>query len=98
MFKAESGERLLEISAHDDEILCCAFSADGEFVATCSSDKKVKVREWEKDDSFFQTHNLNFCFANSAQIFKTKGHLNWLKYYVDNLILDKQKKPTCYIK
>ncbi|KAF4791544.1 apoptotic protease-activating factor 1 isoform X1 [Turdus rufiventris] len=43
VFKAESGERLLEINAHDDEILCCAFSADGEFVATCSSDKKVKV-------------------------------------------------------
>uniref|UniRef100_A0A8C4TV52 Apoptotic protease-activating factor 1 n=1 Tax=Falco tinnunculus TaxID=100819 RepID=A0A8C4TV52_FALTI len=43
VFKAESGERLLEISAHDDEILCCAFSADGEFVATCSADKKVKI-------------------------------------------------------
>ncbi|OWK63053.1 Apoptotic protease-activating factor 1 [Lonchura striata] len=43
VFKAESGERLLEINAHDDEILCCTFSADGEFVATCSSDKKVKV-------------------------------------------------------
>ncbi|XP_075564069.1 apoptotic protease-activating factor 1 isoform X6 [Pelecanus crispus] len=43
VFKAESGERLLEISAHDDEILCCTFSADGEFVATCSADKKVKV-------------------------------------------------------
>ncbi|XP_062424357.1 apoptotic protease-activating factor 1 isoform X2 [Rhea pennata] len=43
VFKAESGERLLEISAHDDEILCCTFSADGTFVATCSADKKVKI-------------------------------------------------------
>ncbi|XP_025978967.1 apoptotic protease-activating factor 1 isoform X4 [Dromaius novaehollandiae] len=43
VFKAESGERLLEISAHDDEILCCAFSVDGIFVATCSADKKVKI-------------------------------------------------------
>ncbi|XP_025939993.1 apoptotic protease-activating factor 1 isoform X2 [Apteryx rowi] len=43
VFKAESGERLLEISAHDDEILCCSFSADGTFVATCSADKKVKI-------------------------------------------------------
>lgn len=98
MFKAESGERLLEINAHDDEILCCAFSADGEFVATCSSDKKVKVREWREDDPFFQTHNLNFCLTNSAQILKTKGVLNCLKLYVDNLKLDKQKSPTCYIK
>lgn len=52
MFKAESGERLLEISAHDDEILCCAFSADGEFVATCSADKKVKVRKWRAEIIF----------------------------------------------
>ncbi|OXB65184.1 hypothetical protein ASZ78_005300 [Callipepla squamata] len=43
VFKAESGERLLEISAHDDEILCCTFSADDKYVATCSADKKVKL-------------------------------------------------------
>jgi len=52
VFKAESGERLLEISAHDDEILCCAFSADGEFVATCSADKKVKVLKWRTNSIF----------------------------------------------
>ncbi|XP_071620364.1 apoptotic protease-activating factor 1 isoform X2 [Heliangelus exortis] len=48
VFKAESGERLLSISAHDDEILCCTFSADGEFVATCSADKKVKLWDLNK--------------------------------------------------
>jgi len=49
VFKAESGERLLEISAHDDEILCCTFSADDKYVATCSADKKVKVRKQRVD-------------------------------------------------
>lgn len=49
MFKTESGEMLLEITAHEDEILCCAFSADDKYVATCSADKKVKVRKWKTD-------------------------------------------------
>lgn len=33
----------MEIPAHDDEVLCCAFSPDGRLLATCSSDRKVKV-------------------------------------------------------
>lgn len=67
MFKAESGERLLEISAHDDEILCCAFSADGEFVATCSADKKVKVRKWRINNFIFQINNSNLVLTNSGR-------------------------------
>nr|XP_060633244.1 apoptotic protease-activating factor 1 [Anolis sagrei ordinatus]XP_060633245.1 apoptotic protease-activating factor 1 [Anolis sagrei ordinatus]XP_060633246.1 apoptotic protease-activating factor 1 [Anolis sagrei ordinatus] len=43
IFKAESGEKLLEVKAHDDEVRCCSFSADDRFVATCSADRKVKV-------------------------------------------------------
>uniref|UniRef100_A0ABI7Z8R8 CARD domain-containing protein n=1 Tax=Felis catus TaxID=9685 RepID=A0ABI7Z8R8_FELCA len=43
VFKAETGEKLLEIKAHEDEVLCCAFSADDRFIATCSVDKKVKI-------------------------------------------------------
>lgn len=34
---------LTEIQAHDDEVLCCAFSPDDRLLATCSSDRKVKV-------------------------------------------------------
>lgn len=67
MFKAESGERLLEISAHDDEILCCAFSADGEFVATCSADKKVKVRKWRAEFFFFKLIILISDLTNSGR-------------------------------
>ncbi|XP_035756919.1 apoptotic protease-activating factor 1 isoform X2 [Egretta garzetta] len=69
VFKAESGERLLEISAHDDEILCCAFSADGEFVATCSADKKVKI--WNSRTgqcmSVYEEHSeqVNCCQFNN---------------------------------
>uniref|UniRef100_F6YRU1 Apoptotic peptidase activating factor 1 n=1 Tax=Macaca mulatta TaxID=9544 RepID=F6YRU1_MACMU len=43
VFKAETGEKLLEIKAHEDEVLCCAFSTDDRFIATCSVDKKVKI-------------------------------------------------------
>uniref|UniRef100_A0A671FVT4 Apoptotic protease-activating factor 1 n=1 Tax=Rhinolophus ferrumequinum TaxID=59479 RepID=A0A671FVT4_RHIFE len=43
VFKAETGEKLLEIKAHEDEVLCCAFSTDDKFIATCSVDKKVKI-------------------------------------------------------
>ena len=46
VFKAETGEKLLEIKAHEDEVLCCAFSADDRFIATCSVDKKVKVGDY----------------------------------------------------
>ena len=44
VFKSTTGEKLTEIQAHDDEVLCCAFSPDDRLLATCSSDKKVKVR------------------------------------------------------
>lgn len=43
MFKSTTGEKLTEIQAHDDEVLCCAFSPDDRLLATCSSDRKVKV-------------------------------------------------------
>uniref|UniRef100_A0A8B9I1D4 Apoptotic protease-activating factor 1 n=1 Tax=Astyanax mexicanus TaxID=7994 RepID=A0A8B9I1D4_ASTMX len=43
VFKSNSGEKLQEIPAHDDEVLCCAFSPDDRHIATCSSDRKVKV-------------------------------------------------------
>lgn len=43
MFKSTTGEKLKEIQAHDDEVLCCAFSPDDRLLATCSSDRKVKV-------------------------------------------------------
>ncbi|XP_064198777.1 apoptotic protease-activating factor 1 isoform X1 [Anguilla rostrata] len=43
VFKTTSGEKILEVEAHDDEVLCCAFSPDDKFLATCSSDKKVKI-------------------------------------------------------
>ncbi|CAJ0932592.1 unnamed protein product [Ranitomeya imitator] len=43
IFKSATGENLLNITAHDEEVLCCAFSSDDRYVATCSADKKVKV-------------------------------------------------------
>ncbi|KAL6092958.1 hypothetical protein STEG23_002904, partial [Scotinomys teguina] len=43
VFKAETGEKLLEIKAHEDEVLCCAFSSDDSYIATCSVDRKVKI-------------------------------------------------------
>ncbi|KAG7260849.1 hypothetical protein CRUP_026258 [Coryphaenoides rupestris] len=56
VFKSTSGEKLLEIQAHDDEVLCCAFSPDDRLLATCSSDHKVKLfgvssaNEWKSFD------------------------------------------------
>ncbi|CAG01878.1 unnamed protein product, partial [Tetraodon nigroviridis] len=41
-------EKLTEIQAHDDEVLCCAFSPDDRLLATCSSDRKVKVWNAER--------------------------------------------------
>uniref|UniRef100_A0AAQ5ZHX4 Apoptotic protease-activating factor 1 n=1 Tax=Amphiprion ocellaris TaxID=80972 RepID=A0AAQ5ZHX4_AMPOC len=43
VFKSTSGEKLTEIQAHDDEVLCCAFSPDDHLLATCSTDRKIKV-------------------------------------------------------
>ncbi|XP_054480980.1 apoptotic protease-activating factor 1 isoform X1 [Anoplopoma fimbria] len=48
VFKSTSGEKLTEIQAHDDEVLCCAFSPDDGLLATCSSDRKVKVWNVER--------------------------------------------------
>uniref|UniRef100_A0A8C3A8D8 Apoptotic protease-activating factor 1 n=1 Tax=Cyclopterus lumpus TaxID=8103 RepID=A0A8C3A8D8_CYCLU len=48
VFKSTSGEKLAEIQAHDDEVLCCAFSPDDRLLATCSSDRKVKVWNVER--------------------------------------------------
>ncbi|XP_070848414.1 apoptotic protease-activating factor 1 [Chaetodon trifascialis] len=48
VFKSSSGEKLTEIQAHDDEVLCCAFSPDDRLLATCSSDRKVKVWNVER--------------------------------------------------
>ncbi|TKS90790.1 Apoptotic protease-activating factor 1 [Collichthys lucidus] len=48
VFKSTSGEKLTEIPAHDDEVLCCAFSPDDRLLATCSSDRKVKVWNVER--------------------------------------------------
>uniref|UniRef100_A0AAQ5Y8I2 Apoptotic protease-activating factor 1 n=1 Tax=Amphiprion ocellaris TaxID=80972 RepID=A0AAQ5Y8I2_AMPOC len=45
VFKSTSGEKLTEIQAHDDEVLCCAFSPDDHLLATCSTDRKIKVSE-----------------------------------------------------
>ncbi|KAL0195956.1 hypothetical protein M9458_009528, partial [Cirrhinus mrigala] len=42
VFKTTSGEKLLELQAHDEDVLCCAFSPDDRYIATCSSDRKVK--------------------------------------------------------
>ncbi|XP_010795540.1 apoptotic protease-activating factor 1 [Notothenia coriiceps] len=48
VFRSTSGEKLTEIQAHDDEVLCCAFSPDDRLLATCSSDRKVKVWNVER--------------------------------------------------
>ncbi|KAM4523763.1 apoptotic protease-activating factor 1 [Fundulus diaphanus] len=73
VFKSTSGEKLIEIQAHDEEVLCCAFSPDDHLLATCSSDKKVKV--WNILQGkllrvFAEEHEeqVNHCeFTNTAQ-------------------------------
>nr|XP_040030006.1 apoptotic protease-activating factor 1 isoform X4 [Gasterosteus aculeatus aculeatus] len=72
VFKSTSGEKLMEIQAHDDEVLCCAFSPDDRLLATCSSDRKVKV--WNVERAmllrvFEEEHEeqVNHCqFTNST--------------------------------
>ncbi|XP_056603976.1 apoptotic protease-activating factor 1 isoform X2 [Triplophysa dalaica] len=72
VFKTISGEKLLEIQAHDDDVLCCAFSPDDRYIATCSSDRKVKlwnveqaalIREFdvEHDEQINQCQFTNTC-------------------------------------
>ncbi|XP_034718930.1 apoptotic protease-activating factor 1 isoform X1 [Etheostoma cragini] len=73
VFKSTSGEKLTEIQAHDDEVLCCAFSPDDRLLATCSSDRKVKV--WNVERSmlvrvFDEEHEeqVNHCqFTNTTR-------------------------------
>ncbi|XP_029317913.1 LOW QUALITY PROTEIN: apoptotic protease-activating factor 1 [Cottoperca gobio] len=73
VFKSTSGEKLTEIQAHDDEVLCCAFSPDDRLLATCSSDRKVKV--WNVERAmllrvFEEEHEeqVNHCqFTNTTQ-------------------------------
>ncbi|KAM9845936.1 apoptotic protease-activating factor 1 [Aulostomus maculatus] len=73
VFKSTSGEKLIEIQAHDDEVLCCAFSPDDRLLATCSSDRKVKV--WNVERAmllrvFEEEHEeqVNHCeFTNTTQ-------------------------------
>ncbi|CAL8318870.1 unnamed protein product [Lota lota] len=73
VFKSTSGEKLLEIKAHDDEVLCCAFSPDDRLLATCSSDRKVKVWNAERGAllrAFEEEHEeqINHCvFTNSPR-------------------------------
>uniref|UniRef100_A0A8C4IU95 Apoptotic protease-activating factor 1 n=1 Tax=Dicentrarchus labrax TaxID=13489 RepID=A0A8C4IU95_DICLA len=73
VFKSTSGEKLTEIQAHDDEVLCCAFSPDDRLLATCSSDRKVKVWNVEKGMRlrvFEEEHQeqVNHCeFTNTSQ-------------------------------
>ncbi|TNM91663.1 hypothetical protein fugu_020043 [Takifugu bimaculatus] len=73
VFKSTTGEKLKEIMAHDDEVLCCAFSPDDRLLATCSSDRKVKV--WNVEQArllrvFAEEHEeqVNHCqFTNTMR-------------------------------
>ncbi|KAJ8261828.1 hypothetical protein GJAV_G00158890 [Gymnothorax javanicus] len=73
VFKTTSGENLLEIQAHDDEVRCCAFSPDDKFLATCSSDRKVKIWNAERGTLirvFEEEHDeqVNHCqFTNTRR-------------------------------
>ncbi|XP_054242769.1 apoptotic protease-activating factor 1 isoform X4 [Indicator indicator] len=90
VFKAESGERLLEISAHDDEILCCSFSADGELVATCSADKKVKIwnsRTGQCRSVYEHVEQVNCCQFNNRSgqyLLATCSNDTFIKLWVLN--------------
>lgn len=72
VFKSTTGEKLTEIQAHDDEVLCCTYSPDDRLLATCSSDRKVKV--WNVERAmllrvFEEEHEeqVNHCqFTNTA--------------------------------
>ncbi|XP_056878043.1 apoptotic protease-activating factor 1 [Takifugu flavidus] len=73
VFKSTTGEKLTEIMAHDDEVLCCTFSPDDRLLATCSSDRKVKV--WNVEQArllrvFAEEHEeqVNHCqFTNTMR-------------------------------
>ncbi|KAL2102993.1 hypothetical protein ACEWY4_002161 [Coilia grayii] len=71
VFKSTSGEKLLELQAGDDEVLCCAFSPDDRLIATCSADRKIKVWNAERGTlirTFAEEHEeqINHCqFTNT---------------------------------
>ncbi|XP_051974961.1 apoptotic protease-activating factor 1 isoform X1 [Xyrauchen texanus] len=73
VFKTTSGEKLLELQAHDDDVLCCAFSPDDRYIATCSSDRKVKLWNVEQGSLikvFAEEHDeqINHCqFTNTGR-------------------------------
>ncbi|XP_048010343.1 apoptotic protease-activating factor 1 isoform X2 [Megalobrama amblycephala] len=73
VFKTTSGEKLLELQAHDEDILCCAFSPDDRYIATCSSDRKVKLWNVERGilmKVFAEEHEeqINHCqFTNTGR-------------------------------
>ncbi|KAK7149612.1 hypothetical protein R3I94_009053 [Phoxinus phoxinus] len=71
--KTTSGEKLLELQAHDEDVLCCAFSPDDRQIATCSSDRKVKLWNVERGlliKVFGEEHEeqINHCqFTNTGR-------------------------------
>ncbi|XP_056281002.1 apoptotic protease-activating factor 1 [Pseudoliparis swirei] len=93
VFKSTTGEKLAEIQAHDDDVLCCAFSPDDRLLATCSSDRKVKV--WNVESAmllrvFEEEHEeqVNHCqFTNTARrlLLATCSNDNFLNVKLWNL-------------
>uniref|UniRef100_A0A8C2GN97 Apoptotic protease-activating factor 1 n=1 Tax=Cyprinus carpio TaxID=7962 RepID=A0A8C2GN97_CYPCA len=69
VFKTTSGEKLLEFQAHDEDVLCCAFSPDDRYIATCSSDRKVKVSVSVSLPTLFEhEEQINHCqFTNTGR-------------------------------
>ncbi|XP_048886829.1 apoptotic protease-activating factor 1 isoform X1 [Brienomyrus brachyistius] len=72
VFKTTTGEKLLDIQAHEDEVLCCAFSPDDRLIATCSSDKKIRLWNAESgmlNRTFDEEHEeqVNHCQFTNAR-------------------------------
>lgn len=63
VFKSTTGEKLTEIQAHDEEVLCCTFSPDDRLLATCSSDRKIKVSATRPGFSCRSSSPLQDCFC-----------------------------------
>uniref|UniRef100_A0A6Q2YJ50 Apoptotic protease-activating factor 1 n=1 Tax=Esox lucius TaxID=8010 RepID=A0A6Q2YJ50_ESOLU len=67
VFNSISGEKLREIEAHEDEVLCCAFSPDDRLIATCSSDRKVWIWEWKEVFQVEHEEQINHCQFTNTQ-------------------------------